>query len=143
MENWQYWIMVGIILFAIEIYTPGFVLASFGLACLLSGLAAALGLSLAVQITIFALGSVLFFVTIRPFVRKFLYNKEKLATGTSALIGKTGKVTERICNEDNVGRVMVGGESWKACSSDDDPIPEDALVEVTGISGVTLRVKKK
>lgn len=143
MENWQYWIIAGIVLFAIEVYTPGFVLASFGMACILSGLAAALGFSMGVQLSAFAAGSVLFFVTIRPFVKKFLYNKEKLATGTNALIGKTGKVTEKINNMDNVGRVQVGGESWKACSETEDQVDEGELVEVTGVSGVTLKVRKR
>lgn len=143
MEQWQYWIITGIILFAVEIYTPGFVLASFGIACIFSGLAAALGFSMSVQLGVFAAGSIFVFVTIRPFVKKFLYNKEKLATGTNALIGKTGKVTDKISNADNAGRIMVGGESWKACSETGEPIEADEIVEITGISGVTLRVIKK
>lgn len=143
MEHWQYWIITGIILFAIEVYTPGFVLASFGIACVFSGLAAWLGFSLSIQIIAFAAGSIFVFVTIRPFVKKFLYNKESLATGTNALIGKTGKVTDRICNADNVGRVSVGGESWKACSDTDEPVEIGEIVEIKGISGVTLKVIKK
>lgn len=143
MEHWQYWIITGIILFAIEIYTPGFVLASFGIACMFSGLAAVFGLSLSVQLSVFAAGSIFVFVTIRPFVQKFLYSGEKLATGTCALIGKTGKVTDRISNRDNSGRINVGGESWKACSDTDEPIEVDEIVEIKGISGVTLKVIKK
>lgn len=143
MEHWQYWIITGIILFAIEIYTPGFVLASFGIACMFSGLAAALGFSISVQLSVFAAGSIFVFVTMRPFVKKFLYNNEKLATGTNALIGKTGKVTDRISNRDNAGRINVGGESWKACSDTDEAIEVGEIVEIKGISGVTLKVIKK
>lgn len=143
MEYWKYWTIAGIILFAIEIYTPGFVLASFGIACMFSGLAAVFGFSTGIQLIVFAVGSIFVFVTIRPFVQKFLYSGEKLATGTCALIGKTGKVEERICNTDNAVRVMVGGESWKACSENDDTIEANEIVEIKGISGVTLKVVKK
>jgi len=142
MEYWKYWTIAGIILFAVEIYTPGFVLASFGIACMCSGFAAVFSFSPEVQLIVFAVAAIFVFVTIRPFVQKFLYTGEKLATGTSALIGKTGKVEEKICNEDNVGRVMVGGESWKACSDNGQIIEANEIVEIKGISGVTLKVIK-
>lgn len=143
MEYWKYWVIAGIVLFAVEVYTPGFVLASFGIACMMSAVAALLDLSMNIQLIVFAVGSVFVFVTIRPFVNRFLYSSENLATGTSALIGKTGKVEDRIFNADNTGRVMVGGESWKAASESEDPIEPGEQVEITGISGVTLKVRKK
>ncbi len=143
MEIWQYWIISGIVLFAAEIFTPGFVLMSIGSACILAGLSAWLGFSTGIQTIIFAFGTVAAFLATRPFVKKFLYSKEQLPTGTSALIGKKGKVTEKISNEDNCGRVMIGGESWKAGSADGSVIEEGDMVEVLGIEGVTLKVEKR
>jgi membrane protein implicated in regulation of membrane protease activity len=142
METWQYWVISGIVLFAAEIFTPGFVLMSIGAACLLAGLSAWLGFSTGVQAVVFAVGTVAAFLATRPFVKKFLYNKENLPTGTNALTGKKAKVNETINNDDNCGRVQVGGDSWKARSSDGSVIEEGNMVEIIGVEGVTLTVKK-
>lgn len=103
-----------------------------------------LGFSTGIQAIVFAIGTVAAFLATRPFVKKFLYSKEQLPTGTSALIGKRGKVTERISNDDNCGRISIGGESMgKARSADGNVVEEGYMVEVLGIEGVTLKVEKR
>ncbi|HOB33240.1 MAG TPA: nodulation protein NfeD [Verrucomicrobiota bacterium] len=59
--------------------------------------------------------------------------------GRETLIGQTANVIVAINTQG--GRVFVEGEYWNAVS--DTPIPEGAAVEITGIEGLTLKVKPK
>lgn len=65
--------------------------------------------------------------------------RQKPATGRSALIGKTGIAATDI---DKTGMVNVFGESWNAYS-DEGLIPANTAVQVTGIKGLTLHVTSK
>lgn len=65
--------------------------------------------------------------------------RQKPATGGSALIGKKGIAATDI---DRTGMVNVFGESWNAYS-DEGLIPANTAVQVTGIKGLTLHVTSK
>jgi membrane-bound serine protease (ClpP class) len=58
-------------------------------------------------------------------------------TGTGTMIGKTVSAQSRI--DSAGGRVFIEGENWNAIS--DLPVEAGQTVEVTGIDGLTLRVK--
>jgi membrane protein implicated in regulation of membrane protease activity len=117
MEDWQTWVVAGVILLIFEIFTPGFVTACFGIGCLVAGLASYLGFGYIVQIIIFCAVSLGLFFTIRPFVKKHLYKtSESIKTNTDALIGLVGLVDETIDPATDSGRVIVGGDNWRAIS---------------------------
>ena len=60
-------------------------------------------------------------------------------TGTGAMIGKTVSALSRI--EPAGGRVFIEGETWNAVS--ETPVEAGQAVEITGIVGLTLKVKPK
>ncbi|KAA5805076.1 nodulation protein NfeD [Alkalicaulis satelles] len=60
----------------------------------------------------------------------------KVTTGDKGLIGLTGRV---VSWDGAGGYVMVDGERWKAVSA--DTLAEGDTVKVTGVEGLTLRVK--
>ena len=60
-------------------------------------------------------------------------------TNIDAIIGQSGIVRRRIA-QNEVGLVKVGYELWRAKAEED--IEEGEEVEVIGVSGVTLEVKK-
>ena len=60
-------------------------------------------------------------------------------TNIDAVIGQSGIVQRRIA-QNEVGLVKVGYELWRAKSEED--IEEGEEIEVIGVSGVTLEVKK-
>ena len=114
---------------------------SFG--CLFGALASALDWELKWQLLVFAVGTVLAFMTVRPLVYKFFYNKKnEVKTNAEALIGRKAIVTERIEGELNPGRVKIDGDDWKAVSLDSEPIEVGTAVEVTALNSVILTVKK-
>ena len=63
----------------------------------------------------------------------------KKATGVEALIGLEGKVIEPLMPN---GLISVKGEYWKAISPDEN-IAVGGNVEIVGVDGLTLRVKRK
>ena len=60
-------------------------------------------------------------------------------TNIDAIIGQSGIVRRHIA-QNEVGLVKVGYELWRAKAEED--IEEGEEVEVIGVSGVTLEVKK-
>jgi len=58
-------------------------------------------------------------------------------TGREAMIGKTAPAQSRI--DSAGGWVFIEGETWHATS--ETPVATGALVKITGLSGLTLKVK--
>ncbi len=143
MELWHFWVMLGILLIILEIFTPAFVLGSFGLASLATAIVAALGYNLKFQFAAFSIFTLVVFFTIRPVLKKYFYRfDDQLKTNVSALVGRAGKVLETIQNSENRGRVKIGGEDWKALSIDGEEIHEGEMVIIRKIDGATAYVEK-
>ena len=88
-------------------------------------------------ILVAGLAVVIFFVIMHKAVVPALRRRQM--TGTAGMIGVTGKVTQALKPQ---GVIKINGEYWKAKSIDDDiDIGED--VEVVGINGLVLEVKRK
>ncbi|MBF0224345.1 MAG: NfeD family protein [Desulfobacterales bacterium] len=144
MQEWQAWITLGIILVIVEIFTPGFVLASFGVACMAAGIIASIGFSFNIQLIFFSIITLLIFFTIRPLFNRFFYKNSKMKpTGVDALLSKKALVIEKINNVENRGRIKIGGETWRALSETEKIIDIGALVIIKKIEGTTAFVEKK
>jgi len=79
---------------------------------------------------------------IRPIVLKHINkNKEKAKTNVDALIGQTGMVTEAIDSSKGMGYVKVGGETWRAVTSDDTYVGEGERVRIKDIEGCKVIVE--
>ena len=143
MEGWHIWVIIALVFVIIEIFTAGFAVMCISFGCLFGALASALDWELKWQLLVFAVGTVLAFMTVRPLVYKFFYNKKnEVKTNAEALIGRKAIVTECIEGELNPGRVKIDGDDWKAVSLDSEPIEVGMAVEVTALNSVILTVKK-
>lgn len=143
MQAYHYWLIVGIILLILEIFTSGFLLASFGFAALAAAMSAYFGAALTTQILIFAVAALVFFFAVRPLFLGFLkkFGQER-RTGVEALIGQTGVVVEAIDNDQGKGRVKIGGEDWRARLVDGGQLESGARVVVSGVEGATVFVQQ-
>lgn len=140
---WIAWFLIGVLLVIGEAFTPGFVLASLGLAALVAAAAAAMGATLTQQVGAFAAATfVVYFAFRRVFEAVFHPSRRRLATGVEALIGREGRVTATVAGGPGGGRVAVGGDDWRAISEDGQPIEEGDTVVVTAITGATLTVRR-
>lgn len=141
MEVWQTWVVAGVILLIFEVFMPGFVTGCFGVGCFAAALASYFGFGYIVQTIVFCIVSLGLFLTIRPIVRKHLYNTGDTAkTNVDALIGLVGLVDETIDPDGDSGRVKVGGDDWRAVSLDDVLIEKGKKVVVKKVEGTKVFV---
>jgi membrane protein implicated in regulation of membrane protease activity len=141
MDAWVLWLIAAVVLGVGEIATMGFFLAPFAAGALIGAGASAIGAGAAISWVAFLLVSVGVLGTLRPLARSHLRQPAALRTGTAALVGRTGTVVERIHNGDDVGRVRLEGEVWRARAYDEDEVIEPgARVQVIEIRGVTAMV---
>lgn len=138
MEDWVIWLVVAGALLVAELLTLTFVLGLLSGAAAVTALAAALGAGPAVQVAVFAVGSAVGFLLVRPFERLH-QRRPAISTGTAALEGRTAVVTELV--GDHGGRVKLGGESWSARPlTPGTTLDVGASVVVSKVDGATVVV---
>ena len=141
MEIHHYWIIFGIILMIAEIFTPGFLLASFGIGAFGGSLFAYWDYEFKVQLFVFSAVTMGVFFGIRPLYNKYFHKlDDQRKTGVNAFLGNNYKVTENINNSENSGRVQVGSESWRARSENNELFETGDLIKVNKVEGSTLLV---
>lgn len=144
METWHILVTFGILAIIIEIFTISFFFASIGIGFFFASIANYLGLEIEYQILSFSIGIITTYFLIRPILHKYAYNAASdLKMNGDALIGQIVEVVEDIDSINNKGRVKIGGESWKAVSSNGDKINKGTKVEIINRESITLFVKNK
>jgi membrane protein implicated in regulation of membrane protease activity len=142
MEAWVVWTVVGVALLIIEVFTPGFVIACFGVACLVTALASLVTDSLSIQLIVFAVGSLIAVFSLRPlFLRYWSKSAPEQRTNADALVGQVGKVVEAFDPDTAEGRVLVAGEDWRGVCPEAPNLPLGAKVVVLRVESTKLFVK--
>ena len=141
MTETQLWLIAGIVLFILEIITPGFVLANFGVAAMAAAVAAWLGADMTVQVIVFVVTCLISFVTVRPLLSRTLKSGKETLTGYQAVVGRVALVTDEIPEPPSAGRVQVDGDSWRAMSDAGQPIAVGATVKVVRVESTTVYVE--
>ena len=77
MEIWHIWVIIALIFVIIEIFTSGFAVMCISIGALFGAIASALDWEFKWQILVFAIGTIIALLTIRPLVYKIFYNKTK------------------------------------------------------------------
>ena len=142
LEVWHVWVIAGLVLWIIEMFTPGFVVGVFGTACLIVAPFAGAEVAFEIQLLIFAIATAAMSFGIRPLILRHFYSGEsQIKTNVDALVGKAGPVTETIDNALGTGRAKIGGDDWRAVTADDSRIDVGQKVTVLGIDGAKLVVE--
>jgi membrane-bound serine protease (ClpP class) len=137
-------ILLGIVLLILEVKVTSFgVLAVGGVASIFFGSLMLIdsplpelqiGLRLIVPITLSISGIILFLVQLA--VRA---QKQRSVTGEAGMIGEFGRAITSI-EPGGVGRVQTVGEIWTATA--DEAIAADERIQVVGVKGLVLTVRK-
>lgn len=138
MEMIIVWAVVILVMVVAEIATTALVSIWFiagGLAALILAL---FHLPVWLQIVVFIAVSVVLFVFFREWLQTH-FSPRLIPTNADRLIGAIGTVTQTI-EPQTGGRVLVGGQDWKAMSIRHEVIPEGEMVKVCSISGVKVMV---
>jgi membrane protein implicated in regulation of membrane protease activity len=134
------WVVAAIALAIGEVLTPGlFFLGPVALAAAVAAVASLLGAGPVGSFAVFIVCSVASLALLRPIARRHVRMPALSRTGTDALVGRRGVVTQRV---DAVGgRVRIGGEEWSARSYlDGEVFAEGQTVDIVKIEGVTALI---
>ena len=136
------WIVVGAALVAAEIFTTTFILLMFAIGAFAAAGAAALGAGVPVQAAVFAAGSALSFLAVRPTLKRYMRRDMRdTQMGVEALEGSTALVIEAVDHDS--GQIKIDGELWRARPYDATQTFEvGERVRVIEIKGATAMVWK-
>lgn len=137
-----YWLIVFVVLIAIEIATLALTTIWFAGGAFAGFLLSLIGLSTGVQLVGFVLISFLLLFLTRPFALRCVKHTEK--TNVDSLIGCDARVTAEIDNQKETGTAVVNGQEWTArAETDGEVYPVGTMVEIRKIQGVKLIVSAK
>jgi membrane protein implicated in regulation of membrane protease activity len=133
------WLLAGVALCVLELFTLAFVLGMVGIGALTAAVAALLGAPLWLQLVAFTGSSAALLVFARPPVQRALNRGPWATTDARALTGSTAIVVERV--SDDSGQVRLNGELWRARPyAGTGPVDAGRPVSVAEVNGATLLV---
>lgn len=136
------WLFLFALLVFIEILTLGLTSIWFAGGALVAFVSTFFGCGFLVQMVLFVVVSLILLLFTRPIaLRNFNSNRE--ATNIDLLIGKEGKVLERVDNINESGRIILNGQEWTARSVNGEIVEVDSIVIVERIEGVKAIVTQK
>jgi membrane protein implicated in regulation of membrane protease activity len=139
MPDWVIWAVVAAALAGGEVLTLGFFLGLLAVGAVVAAIAGAAGVSVELQVALFAITSVASLAFIRPIALRHTKTPARLRSGTAALVGARAVVLERV--DADHGQVKIGGEVWTARPYDEDHVFEPGTrVDVMKIDGATALV---
>lgn len=142
MTYWQIFMIVAVVAFVLEMFTPAMFFLSIAIAALITAGVAAFYFDIRWLIVICSVLSVSILLFIRPMMKKFMHEMPKGEDFNSEYIGKIVKVTEDITN--TTGSIAVYGERWDARLADEsaEVIPAGADVRIVRNESIILYVEK-
>lgn len=139
--NSTYWLITLAVLLVIEIITLGLTTIWFAGGALVAFLLSLVSDNFILELVVFLVVSFVLLFFTRPIAQKY-FNKQRVKTNYESLIGRDGKVIEKIDNFNNTGQVVVGGLEWTARALDSQEIIETGeRVIIREVSGVKLIVE--
>lgn len=131
------WIIAGLVLAALEMIVPGFVIIWFGVAGVVTGILAIFVHNPYIQFSIFLVLSGVMVVFSQRIARK-ITRPEPERVGANRMVGATGLVIAEI-KPPEFGRVKIHGEEWRAAALRE--LAVGAKVQVVAVDGTHLVVE--
>ncbi len=135
------WFLIGLLIAMLELVIPGLVLIFFAIGAIITAfLCLFFDFSIAIQILIFSVASLISIFTLRKYIKERILNKEpqKVTTLEDEFIGKTVEVISDIL-PGKPGKVDFKGAPWKAVS--DYEIKQGQTAKIIDKDSITLIVK--
>lgn len=134
------WLIAGVALLVVEVFTLTLVLGMLGVGALVTAGVAFAGLGPVPQLAAFVLTSAALLVVVRPPVKKALdRGEEGDRNDPRALAGSTAVVVQRV--SDDGGQVRLNGELWRARPyAGGGALEVGEAVSVAAVEGATVFV---
>ena len=128
---WQLWAVVAVVCLILEMMAGDFFIICFSIGSLFAALVAAMGGGIYLQLTAFAIFTLVCLFWLRPFAKRYLHRGEDVRiSNADALLGRKGRVVDTV-KAGGYGRVQIDGDVWKAVTTGEKDIPEGTTVTVT------------
>ena len=134
------WGALIIISLIVELITDELTIIWGTIGAIFSFLAAIFKAEIWLQLLIFIVFTTLTIVISRPLIKKYA-KKEIIRTNADRIIGMVAVVTESFKNNE-IGKVFVNGQTWRATSTTFQEFFEGEKVQVEGLSGTKVIVSK-
>jgi membrane protein implicated in regulation of membrane protease activity len=139
------WLICGTVMLVIEILATNFVILWFGLAALVAGIVAYWVQSISIQLTVFAVSSVIFFSVGWFWLRKNMKMNLRPVATEDSIFGEAGTVISANAGNPPGGKVrfqapLRGDDVWEYIS--DDSLSMGDRCEVIAMEGTKVRVRK-
>lgn len=132
-------VVLAVVLCALEIFVPGLVLLPFGLGAGIAAAAGFLGAPPLVQLLVFLVASFGFFLGLRPLARRLDRVTPTQGIGATRLLGLGGVVLEPIAPGET-GLVRIDREEWRAESEEGEVLVPGMTIRVTEVRGTRVVV---
>lgn len=138
---WLYiWLGVVAVSLIIEFVTMELVSVWISIGALVALILAAFGVGYEIQIITMIVVSIACILGLRKVTLKFL-NRNKDKTNLDLIVGTKTKLLTPI-TENEMGSIKINGVVWSACTENLSQIEKGSFVEVEGVEGNKLIVKK-
>jgi membrane protein implicated in regulation of membrane protease activity len=132
------WFISGVILIILEMFTPGFFLASLSVGTFLAALIAWLGGSETWQLVGFIVGGTASLLALRPIIKRY-FEASGTSTNADALMGRVSKVEQTVRAGDRAS-IRIDGDTWEMeCDQD---LKSGDRVQVVARQSIILIVKR-
>jgi membrane protein implicated in regulation of membrane protease activity len=140
---WWYWLLLGLVLLAVEMTTPGgFYIFFFGLAALIVGALAGLEwLNTAwLQWLLFSILSLISLFLFRNSLLAWMKAREPVGQDVDSMVGETAVVIDEL-PAGAVGKVELRGTTWNARNAGQTVLTKGHRARVERVDGLTLWIK--
>jgi len=138
---WQMWAVVAVICLILELTAGDFFIICFSIGAFFAAIAAALGGGIYLQLSAFAVFTLISLFWVRPFAKRYLRKGEdNRVSNADALMDRQGRVVEAV-KADGFGRVQIDGDIWKAVTNESQDISEGTNVRVIGRESTIITVE--
>lgn len=132
------WLMIVILLAAVEVMTVNLTTIWFVVSGLVALLLSFITDNFFIQLAVFVILGVVLLITTRPLLSKFLHRSD-VKTNVDRIVGMKGIITETV-SKNHSGEVKVDGKYWTAIANQEFKV--DSIVKILEIDGVKLKVDK-
>lgn len=140
--NSSYWLIALAVFLVIEIITLGLTTIWFAGGALIAFILSLAADSFILEFLAFIIVSFVLLFFTRPIAQRY-FNKQRIKTNYESLIGRHGKVIEKIDNFNNSGQVTLNGQEWTARAlNNQDIIEPGKRIIIRDIAGVKLIVEE-
>ena len=138
---WQLWAVVAVICLILELTAGDFFIICFSIGAFFAAIVAALGGGIYLQLSAFAVFTLISLFWVRPFAKRYLRKGEdSRVSNADALMGRQGRVVEAV-KADGFGRVQIDGDIWKTVTNESQDIPAGTNVRVVGRESTIITVE--